>query len=157
MQPPHTKNKYYKFLNYSNRHGTNKRPYLVNLLWEDGLIKSVFTRTRGVGRSKSRVFHCVKSVCIRRFSGPYFPAFELNMERYSLSLRIQSECGKIRARKIPNMDIFYAVFECTFFFNGFLINCYNSEHGLLNPDSLRCCRQYVKTNGPVQTDYLSTQ
>ena len=28
-------------------------------------------------------------------SGPYFPAFGLNTERY-LSLRIQSECGKIR-------------------------------------------------------------
>ena len=33
------------------------------------------------------------------FSGPYFPAFELNMERYEISLRIQSECGKIRTRK----------------------------------------------------------
>ena len=33
------------------------------------------------------------------FSGPYFPAFGLNMERYSVSLRIQSECGKIRTRK----------------------------------------------------------
>ena len=141
MPPPHTKNKYYKFLNYSNRHGTNKRPYLVNLLWEEGLIKSIFTRTRGVGKSKSGVFHCVKSVRIRRFYGPYFPAFELNTERYFLSLRIQSECGKIRNRKIPNMDTFYAVFECTFFFNGFLINCYNSEHGLLNPNNLRCCRQ----------------
>ena len=26
--------------------------------------------------------HCVKSVCIRSFSGPYFPAFGLNTERY---------------------------------------------------------------------------
>ena len=25
--------------------------------------------------------HCVKSVCIRSFSGPYFPAFRLNTER----------------------------------------------------------------------------
>ena len=33
------------------------------------------------------------------FSGPYFPAFGLNTERYSVSLRIQSECGKIRTRK----------------------------------------------------------
>ena len=33
------------------------------------------------------------------FSGPYFPAFGLNTERYGLSLRIQSECGKIRTRK----------------------------------------------------------
>ena len=33
------------------------------------------------------------------FSGPYFLAFGLNTERYGVSLRIQSECGKIRARK----------------------------------------------------------
>ena len=33
------------------------------------------------------------------FSGPYFPAFRLNTERYSVSLRIQSECWKIQIRK----------------------------------------------------------
>ena len=33
------------------------------------------------------------------FCGPYFPAFGLNTERYFVSLRIQSECGKIRTRK----------------------------------------------------------
>ena len=33
------------------------------------------------------------------FSGPYFPVFGLNKERYSVSLRIQSECGKIRTRR----------------------------------------------------------
>ena len=33
------------------------------------------------------------------FSGPYFPAFGLNTERYEVSLRIQSECGKIRTGK----------------------------------------------------------
>ena len=45
------------------------------------------------------IVHCVKSVRIRNFSGPYFPASGLNTERFSLSLRIQSECGKIRTRK----------------------------------------------------------
>ena len=33
------------------------------------------------------------------FSGPYFPAFGLNTERYFVSLHIQSECGKIRTKK----------------------------------------------------------
>ena len=33
------------------------------------------------------------------FSGPYFPAFGLNTEKYEVSLRIQSECGKARTRK----------------------------------------------------------
>ena len=43
------------------------------------------------------------------FSGLYFPAFGLNTERYSVSLRIQYKCGKIRTRKTPNTNIFYAV------------------------------------------------
>ena len=33
------------------------------------------------------------------FSDPYFPTFGLNTERYSVTLRIQSECGKTRTRK----------------------------------------------------------
>ena len=61
-------------------------------------------------------YHCVKSVHIRSFSGPYFPTFGLNTERYYASLRIQSECGKIRTRIIPNMDTFYAVY-CVGFLN----------------------------------------
>ena len=48
-------------------------------------------------------------VRIWRFSSPYFPVFRLNTERYRESLRIQSECGKIRTRKTPNTDTFYAV------------------------------------------------
>ena len=53
--------------------------------------------------------HCVKSVRIRSYSGPYFPAFGLNMERYSVSLHIQSKYGKMLTRITPNMDTFYAV------------------------------------------------
>ena len=37
----------------------------------------------------------MKSVHIRTYSGPYFPAFELNTERHEVYLRIQPECGKI--------------------------------------------------------------
>ena len=50
-----------------------------------------------------------KKVHIRSFSGPYFPAFRLNTERYSVSFRIQFEYGKMQTRKTPNMDNFYAV------------------------------------------------
>ena len=57
----------------------------------------------------SRDMHCVKSVRIRIFIGPYFPAFGLNTERYSVSLCIQSECGKMQTRKTPDTDTFYAV------------------------------------------------
>ena len=56
-----------------------------------------------------RACHCVKSVRIRSYSGPHFPAFGLNTERYSVSLRIQSECGKMRTRITPNTDTVYAV------------------------------------------------
>ena len=28
--------------------------------------------------------HCMKNVCILSFSGPYFPAYELNTERYGV-------------------------------------------------------------------------
>ena len=54
----------------------------------------------------------VKSVRIRSYSCPYFPAFGLNTERYSVSLRIQSECGKMRNRITPNTDTFYTVLGC---------------------------------------------
>ena len=59
-------------------------------------------------------YNCVKSIRIRNFSCPYFPAFGLNAvsrsrTEYSVSLRIQSECGKIRTRITPNTDTFYAV------------------------------------------------
>ena len=53
--------------------------------------------------------HCVKSVHIRSYSGPYFPAFGLNTERYGVSLCIQSECGKMRTRITPNTYTFYGV------------------------------------------------
>ena len=42
-------------------------------------------------------------------SGPHSPAFGLNTERYGVSLRIQSECGKVGTRIIPNTDTFYAM------------------------------------------------
>ena len=50
--------------------------------------------------------HCVKIVLIRSCS---FSAFGLNTERYSLCLRIQSQCGKMRTRVTANMGTFYAV------------------------------------------------
>ena len=53
--------------------------------------------------------HCVKSVCIRGYSGPDFPAFRLNAERYSISFRIHFKCGKMRTKIIPSTDTFYAV------------------------------------------------
>ena len=53
--------------------------------------------------------HCVKSVRFRSYSGPYFPAFGLNTERYRESIHIQFECRKIRTKITPSTETFYAV------------------------------------------------
>ena len=53
--------------------------------------------------------HFVKSARIKSYSGPHFPAFGVNTERYSVSLRIQSECREMRTKITPNTDTFYAV------------------------------------------------
>ena len=52
-------------------------------------------------------YHYVKCVRIWSFSGPYFPTFGLNTKRYTVSIFIQSACGKIRTRKTSNTDAFY--------------------------------------------------
>ena len=39
-------------------------------------------------------WHCVKSVRIRSYSGPYFLAFGLNTDRYSVRLRIRENTGQ---------------------------------------------------------------
>ena len=52
---------------------------------------------------------CVKIICIRSYSGPHFPTFGLNTERYSVSLRVQSECGKMRTRITSNTDTFHSM------------------------------------------------
>ena len=49
--------------------------------------------------------HCVS----RSFSGPYFPAFRLNTERYSVSVHIQSKCGRIRTRKTPKTPAYLSL------------------------------------------------
>ena len=46
---------------------------------------------------------------IRSFSGLKFLAFRLHLERYSISLHIQSKCGKVQTRKAPDTDTFHAV------------------------------------------------
>ena len=43
--------------------------------------------------------HCVKSVQVRSYSGPYFPIFGLDTEIFAVNVFIQSEYGKIQTRK----------------------------------------------------------
>ena len=70
------------------------------------------------------MIHWAKIVCIWRYSGPHFPAFGLHTERYSVSLRIQSEWGKIPTRTTPNTDTFLAVISSAE--NPKFYNCYVS-------------------------------
>ena len=44
------------------------------------------------------MLHCVKSVCIWGYYGPYFSVLGLNVKIYGVNLRIQSEYRKIRTR-----------------------------------------------------------
>ena len=81
---------------------------LLNLLWLQQQLKYLFP----LSQQYTHRYHCVKSVRNSSYSGPHFPAFGLNMDRYSVSLRIQSECGKIRTRITPNTDTFYTVYNC---------------------------------------------
>ena len=62
--------------------------------------------------SRTAIFQKLSNpgVLIRSFPGPYFLPFVLNTERYGVFLRTQTECRKIRTRKTPNTDTFYAVF-----------------------------------------------
>ena len=50
--------------------------------------------------------HCVKSVRIRSYSGPYLPAFALNTPYLSV---FSPNAGKKRIRITPNTDTFHAV------------------------------------------------
>ena len=59
--------------------------------------------------------HYVKSLRIQSFLCPYFSAFGLSTERYSVFLDIQSKCRKVWTRKIPNTDTFHAVNSLLYF------------------------------------------
>ena len=85
----------------------NEAKFREILLLDDG--RSISRNVASLNTYVHDVINLLKSVRIRSYSGPYFPAFGLNTERYSVSLRIQSECGKIRTRITPNTDTFHAV------------------------------------------------
>ena len=90
--------------------GNISQNFLIDNMIDTGLNGYFYNFSTSFGSIDADVYdHCIKSVCIQSYSGPYFPAFGLNMERYSVSLGIQSECGKIRTRITPNTDTFYAV------------------------------------------------
>ena len=78
-------------------------------------------------------------------SGLYFPAFGLNTERHFVSLRIHSECGKIRTRNYSvfghfSLSEFYRFMIFLFYFsNRFIVNDF-SGHRTKN-EVFRICDQ----------------
>ena len=107
----------------------------------DSLIRNLYGSPLSFVMFSLRV-HCVKSVRIRSYSGPYFSGFRLNTERYSISFCNQFECGKIRTRINPNTDTFYAVlvFNCT----------------LSTKNSRYLKKYYALVLCPMTTDYVMT-
>ena len=53
--------------------------------------------------------HCVKSVHIRSFSGPYFPAFGLITKRCEYLSVFSPNAGKYAPEKTPYLDTFHVV------------------------------------------------
>ena len=62
--------------------------YDISLRHERVNISVAAKRRKDNNCLKRCYLHCMKSVRIRSFSGPYFSAFELNPEIYGVSLRI---------------------------------------------------------------------
>ena len=79
---------------------------MYELLWA---LRMFWSTIKGTSVKISTDLLSVKNVRNRSYSGPHFPAFGLNTERYGLSLLIQSECGKMRTRITQNTDTFH---EC---------------------------------------------
>ena len=74
----------------------------------------------------------MKSVRIRSYSSPCFPAFGLNPERYSASLHIQSKCEKMLTRITPEYGHFLRGGE----------NVVNTVVTLFNRVSFKTCLIY---------------
>ena len=95
---------------------SNKKLNFEELLERDDSVSIHHQNIRFLAFKIIKVFkdlniqHCVKSVLIRSF--------------FEVSLRIQSECGKIPTRKTPYLDTFHAVQIVKEIFQFRSLNCY---------------------------------
>ena len=78
---------------------------IVHLYYKTYTIKLKETRCQ-VHRG---CFHCVKSVQIRSFSGPYSPVFGLNTERYQYLSVFSLNVGKFGLEKTLYLNTFHAM------------------------------------------------
>ena len=56
-----------------------------------GLIIWISDSNKVIPLKTIQIDHCVKSVQILSYSGPHFAAFELNMERYRVFIKIKKK------------------------------------------------------------------
>ena len=100
-------------------HGRYKRGYLWTYINENLILARCWCylcltaflsrRSKYWEGSYDKQFTLCEKCPYSQYSGPYLPAFGLNTERYSVSLRIQSECGKMWTRITRNTDTLYAL------------------------------------------------
>ena len=90
---------------YSNHH--LKTITYIRKFWET--IKPDFTEK---ALKDDRIATAWKVYKYGRFSGPYFPAFGQNTERYSYLSVFSPNVGKYGREKTPYLDTFHAVSPC---------------------------------------------
>ena len=80
---------------------TTKNVSPIAMHGEKSAIKLLYSfASEAFDGALSTLSQCIKSPGIRSFSGPYFPAFGLNMEIYSVNLRISPNAGKYGPEKL---------------------------------------------------------
>ena len=94
--------------------------------------------------------HCAKSVHIWSYSGPYFPAFSL------ITLRIQTEFGKIWTRITPNTDTFYAVIAMSEFCEPYNLQNLVKDPTWYKNSSRPTCIDLILTNLPKSFQHTQT-
>ena len=92
------------------------------LVWLHFLI---YLFCKNIDRSylQSLNYNYVKSVRIRSFFGPFFPAFGLNTDRCGVYLRVLSEYGEIPTKITPNTDTFHTVYYIVVFCSNETLLC----------------------------------
>ena len=93
------------FFLYNFFEGENRLGWVFNYFSAEAAVyrwssKKLFWKNKQNSQGKLYAYTLRESVCIQSFSAPYFPAFGLSTEGYSLSLHIQSQCSKIRSESL---------------------------------------------------------
>ena len=88
-----------------------------------------------------KTFHCLKNVRIRNFSGPYFPAFGLNLHAVSMFLIWQFYDNKISIHRA--ISVIYCRKRIYLFFFFTLFGMPQKWHGLFN--FVRIIKAYCKS------------